>query len=72
MNFEVALNRPEVVVTAGETRIEWGRSEAAPGLNLPLQEKIANFSEAVRDRPLDKLSLVRLQFDQVEWRERIE
>jgi len=69
VNFEVALHKPEVVVIAGTTLVEWGRSEAAPGQNLPLAEKIAHFAEVARARPLDRLSLVRLQFDKVEWRE---
>jgi hypothetical protein len=70
VNFEVALHRPEVVVTAGSTVLEWGRSEASEGENIPLSEKIAHFARVARERPLDRLSLVRLQFDEVEWRER--
>jgi hypothetical protein len=63
--------RSEIVVTAGGTVIEWGRSPITSKLDIPLEEKIQKLRPLLdRDPALARLALVRLQFDDIEWKER--
>jgi hypothetical protein len=57
----------EIVVTAGGTRIEWGRSPVSERLSIPVAEKIDRLRTLLdREPKLARLSLVRLQFDWLE------
>ncbi|GIW72918.1 MAG: hypothetical protein KatS3mg102_2460 [Planctomycetota bacterium] len=59
--------RSEIVVTAGSTRIEWGRSPASERLHIPVAEKIERLRGLLDREPnLARLALVRLQFDELE------
>jgi hypothetical protein len=61
----------EIVVTAGRTVIEWGRSSATSKLDIPVEEKIAKLRTLLdRDPALASLALVRLQFDDLEFKAR--
>lgn len=61
----------EIVVTAGRTVIEWGRSSATAKLDIPVEEKIAKLRTLLdRDPALASLALVRLQFDDLEFKSR--
>lgn len=63
--------RSEIVVTAGGTVIEWGRSSLAARPDIPVEEKIEKLRSLLdRDPALARLAHVRLQFDDLEWRER--
>ncbi|RME72349.1 MAG: hypothetical protein D6776_08905 [Planctomycetota bacterium] len=61
--------KPEIVVTAGRTRIEWGRSPASDKLQIPVEQKLERLETVLHKDPgLRRLALVRLQFDWLETR----
>ncbi len=60
-----------VLVTARDTVIEWGRSPLTDNLDIDVAEKLAKLRKlADRDPTLASFALVRLQFDDLDWRER--
>ena len=63
--------RSEISVKAGETTIEWGRAPLTDRMRIPATTKLQRLQTLIeRDEDLTRLSLIRLQFDDVEWIER--
>ena len=63
--------RSEIIVRAGETTIEWGRAPLTDRMRIPATTKLQRLQTLIeRDEDLTRLSLIRLQFDDVEWVER--
>ena len=61
----------EIVVRAGATTVEWGRSALSRKPHIPVSDKIAKLRGLLKREPnLARLELVRLQFDDIEWRKR--
>ena len=63
--------RSEIIVRAGETTIEWGRAPLTDRMRIAATTKLQRLQTLIeRDEDLTRLSLIRLQFDDVEWVER--
>jgi hypothetical protein len=63
--------RSEIIVRAGSTTIEWGRAPLTDRMRIPATTKLQRLQTLIeREEDLTRLSLIRLQFDDVEWIER--